>query len=84
MIAAMVAAVSATSTLRVLSGPVGLSGRLALVDGVGLLEGLGVGIAAGDRATGPLKATGFAKPDAEGVVTATGTLLAGTFWRPTE
>jgi hypothetical protein len=83
MIAAMAAAVSATSTLRLFSGPTGLSGKLALAGGVALLEGLGEGIAAGDCPAGPPKTTGLAKTGGE-VITATGRLLAGGLWRPTE
>jgi hypothetical protein len=83
MIAAMAAAVSAASTLRLVSGPAALSGRLVLVEDPGPLDELGIGTGAGACAAGLLKATGFAKTDGE-VITATGTLLAGALWRPTE
>jgi hypothetical protein len=79
----MAAAVSAASTLRLLSSRTGLSGKSALVEGVGLLEELRIGSAAGICTPGLAKATGFANTDGEDV-TATGALLTGTFWRPTE
>src|SRR5258707_11475998 len=78
MIAAMAAAVSAASTLRLLSCRTDLSGRSALAAGVGLLGG---GTGAGAWIVGPLKATGFANTDSEDV---TETGASGTFWRPTE
>jgi hypothetical protein len=82
MIAAIAAAVSAVSTLRLLSGPrAGLSGTLAFA-GVNPADELEVGAGVG-AAAGPLKATGCAKPDGE-VVAPTGALLTGAFCRPTE
>jgi hypothetical protein len=83
MIAAMAAMVSAASTLRLVSPPAGLSGKLALVEDTGPLDEVGIGTGAGACAGGPLKATGCAKPDGE-VTTAIGALLTGAFWRPTE
>jgi hypothetical protein len=53
------------------------------VEDPGPLDELGIGTGAGACAAGLLKATGFAKTDGE-VITATGTLLAGALWRPTE
>jgi len=80
MIAAMAAAVSAVSTLRLLSDRAVTSGKSALAERGGLL---GVATGAGAWIVGPLKATGFANIDGEDV-TARGALFAGTFWRPTE
>jgi hypothetical protein len=65
MIAAMAAMVSAASTLRLVSPPAGLSGKLALVEDTGPLDEVGIGTGAGACAGGPLKATGCAKPDGE-------------------
>ena len=70
MIAAMAAAVSPVSTLRLVSGPAGLSGNPALVEGVGSLEALG---AADDE---PLKATGPASAE--------GTKLIDPLWCSTK
>jgi hypothetical protein len=75
MIAAMAAAVSAVSTLRLGSRPAGLSGNPALVEGVGPLEVLGAG--AGACAAGATKATGCANADGD-VMTGTGALLTGS------
>jgi hypothetical protein len=83
MIAAMAAAVSAVSALRLASGPAGLSGELALVEGVGPLEVLGAGAGVGGCTAGPIKATGCASADGD-VMAGTGALLAGALWRPTE
>jgi hypothetical protein len=49
MIAAMATAVSAVSTLRLVSGPAGLAGKSAFVDGGGPLgeRGAGTGVDAG-------------------------------------
>ena len=80
MIAAMAAAVSTASTLRLLSEGTGASGRLALADGGRLL---GVGTDAAACAAGLLVGTGFAKPGGE-LMTPTGTRLTGVGWRPTE
>src|ERR1700731_4487614 len=52
MIAAMAAAVSAVSTLRLGSGAAGLSGNPALVEGVGPLGAFGLGTSAGACAHG--------------------------------
>jgi hypothetical protein len=69
MIAAMAAAVSAPSTLRLvsvpaglLSGPAeaGLSGKLALAVGFGVLEELGGGAEVATGAAGLVKATDLA------------------------
>jgi hypothetical protein len=70
MIAAMAAAVRAASTLRLLSGRAGLSDTSAFGEGVGLglLEEVGAG----------------AVTIGGEVMTATGALLDGVFWRPTE
>jgi hypothetical protein len=75
MIAAMAAAVSAASTLRLV---VGLSGKSALAVGVGPL---GAGTGAGAAENGPLKATGFTVGM---VATAADGLLTGVSLRPTE
>jgi hypothetical protein len=77
----MAAAVSAASTWRLLPGPAGSSGKLALV-GVSPPDAVGLGTGAGACAAGPIKATGFTETD--GVIAATGALLAGALWRPTE
>jgi hypothetical protein len=77
MIAAMAAAVSAASTWRLLPGPAGLSGKLAL-GGVSPPNAVGLGTGAGAYAAGPLNDTGFANADGE-VIAATGALLAGAF-----
>ena len=61
----------------------GLSGNPALVEGVGPPEALGTGAGVDGCAAGPIKATGFTKADGEGVA-ATGALLTGALWRPTE
>jgi hypothetical protein len=79
----MAAAVRAASTLRLVSGPAGLSGRLTLVGDTGQLDEVGLGTGAGACAAGPLNATGFANADGD-VMAVTGTLLTGAFWRPTE
>jgi hypothetical protein len=69
MIAAMAVAVSAPSTLRLVSVPVGLlfgpaeaglSDKLALAGGFGVLEELGGGAEVVIGAAGLLKATGLA------------------------
>jgi hypothetical protein len=82
MIAAIAAAVSPASTLRLVSGAAGLSGNPALVEGVGPLEALGVETGAGACA-GPIKAIGCANAD-DDVMAGTGALLTGALWRPTE
>jgi hypothetical protein len=73
MIATMAAAVSPTSTLRLVSGPrAELSGTLALA-GVGPADEFGAaGIGVGTCAAGPLEATDWAKPDGEVTAAATG------------
>jgi hypothetical protein len=77
MIAAMAAAVSATSTLRLASGRTGLSGDSALAEGVGPLDAwTGAGVAK----NGPPNATGFAV----GAVATAGGLLTGAPVWPTE
>jgi hypothetical protein len=90
MIAAMAAAVSAPSTFRLTSDGAGFvgrstgsafSGKLALVAEIELLDELEVGAAAIGCGAGATKATGLA---ITGVGTATGALLAGALWRPTE
>ena len=64
MIAAMAAAGSPASTLRLVSGPAGWSGKLALVGGP--LDELGiVGAGVDGCAAGPLKATGCANADGD-------------------
>ena len=83
MIAAMAAAVSAASTLRLVSGPVGLSGKLALVEASAPLDEAERGTGAGACVAGPIKATGCAKADGD-VMAGTGALLTGALWRPTE
>ncbi len=73
MIAAMAAAVSPTSTLRLVSGPrAKLSGTLALA-GVGPAVEFGAaGRCVGTCAAGPLEVAGWAKPDGEVTTAATG------------
>jgi hypothetical protein len=83
MIAAIAATVSAPSILRLMSGAAGLSGNSALVEGVGPLEAFGAGAGAGACAAGPIKATGCANADGD-LMAATGALLTGALWRPTE
>jgi hypothetical protein len=77
MIAAMAAAVSAASILRLLSCGIGLSGRTTFKGGGGLL---GAGTGAVARAVGPVKVTGFATTDSGAAVI----VIGGAFWRPTE
>ena len=84
MIAAMAAAVSPASTLRLVSGPAGLSGKLALGAEAGPLEAVGVRAGVDGCAAGPLKATGCANADGEVMMAGTGALLKGALWRPTE
>jgi len=60
----MAAAVSAASTWRLLPGPAGSSGKLALV-GVSPPDAVGLGTGAGACAAGPIKATGFTETDGE-------------------
>jgi hypothetical protein len=83
MIAAIAAAVSATSALRLVSGPVGLSGELALVDEPGPLDEAALGSGAGACAGWPIKATGCANADGD-VMAGTGALFTGALWRPTK
>jgi len=91
MIAAIAAAVSPTSTLRLVSGPVdlvstsaGFSGKLTLmVKGGGRLEGVEVETCAETCVAGLTKATGLATVDG-GAETATAGLLVGALWRPIE
>jgi hypothetical protein len=83
MIAAMAAAVSPTSTLRLASGLTDLSGTSTLAEGVGGLVGREDVAGVDGCAAGPIKATGFTKADGE-VVAATGALPTGALWRPTE
>jgi hypothetical protein len=81
--AAMAAAVSAASTLRLVAGLTDWSGTSTLAEGVGALireDATG----AGAWAIGPLKATGCANADGELMIAWTGTLLTGALWRPTE
>jgi hypothetical protein len=74
MIAAMTAAVSTVSTLRLVSVPrAGLSVTLALT-GLNPADGPGMGTGAGACAAGPLKATGCVIPPDEAIA-ATGALL---------
>jgi hypothetical protein len=83
MIAAMAAAVRTVSALRLVARAAGLSGNPALVDGTCALDELGVETGAGGCAAGPINATGCASADGD-VMTGTGALLTGAFWRPTE
>jgi hypothetical protein len=83
MIAAMAAAVRTVSTLRLVSAPVGLSGKLALVKASAPLDEAERGTAAGACAAGPIKATGCANADGD-VMAGTGALLTGALWWPTE
>jgi hypothetical protein len=80
----MAAAVSPASTLCLVSGATGLSGNLALVEGIGALGELGAGAGVDGCAAGPIKAAGCANADGEVGLAATGALLIGAFWRPTE
>jgi hypothetical protein len=93
MMAAIAATVSAPSTLRLVSVPVGLlsgpaeaglSSKLALAGGFGVLEELGVGADVGTGAAGPTKATGCATTGDGAEAAVTGALLTGALWRPTE
>ena len=77
MIAAMAAAVSTASTLRLLSSRTDLSSK-SVLEGVGLL---GAGPGAGAAENGPPKATGFT---VGAVATVTGGLVAGAPVWPTE
>jgi hypothetical protein len=65
MIAAMAAAASTVSTLRLVSGPVDLSDKLALVEEPGPLDEAEPGTGAGACAAGPIKATGCANADGD-------------------
>jgi hypothetical protein len=76
-------AVSAVSTLRLVSGAAGLSGNPDLVEGVGRLEALGAGAGVDGCAAAPTKATGCANADGD-VMAGTGAVLTGALWRPTE
>jgi hypothetical protein len=94
MIAAMAAAVSPISTLRLTLDPAGLAstpagsafcGKLTLVDGSGPFEGLRVAVRSGTCSAGPAKGTGLAKSDLGiGVAATGGGLLTGALWRPIE
>jgi len=84
MIAAMAAAVSPASTLRLTSGAAALSGKLALGAEAGRIETLGAGAGVDGCAAGPLKATGCANADCALIMAGTGALLTGALWRPTE
>jgi hypothetical protein len=84
MIAAVAAAVSAVSALRLVSRPEGLSGKLALGGVSAAADELGFGIAADGCAAGPTKATGCANAVGELMMAGTGALLTGALWRPTE
>jgi hypothetical protein len=83
MIAAMAAAVSAASTLRLVAGLTDLSATSTLAEGVGGLVGREDVAGAGACNAGLLNATGCANADGE-VMAGTGTLLTGALWRPTE
>jgi hypothetical protein len=88
-IAAMAAAVSAISALRLISGGAGFSGAWAVATfsvwilrvGAELLVALGVAFVAIAGDTAAVKARGLATRDCD---RATGALLAGLLWRPTE
>jgi len=82
--AAMAAAVSAASTLRLVAGLTDLSGTSTLAEGVGALIGREDATGAGAWAIGPLKATGCANADGELMIAWTGTLVTAALWRPTE
>jgi hypothetical protein len=81
--AAMAAAVSAASILRLVAGLTDLSGTSTLAEGVGGLVGREGATGAGACAAWLLNATGCANADGE-VMAGTGTLLTGALWRPTE
>jgi hypothetical protein len=77
MIAAMAAAVSPASTLRLASlAAVFSSGKPEFADGAGALLARGAKAGSGSCAAGPLKATGCAEPDPEALVR-TGAWLTG-------
>ena len=80
--AAMAAAVSAASTLRLVVGVTELSGTSTLAEGVGGLEGREGATGAVACAIGLLNATGCTNADGE-LMVGTGT-LTGALWRPTE
>jgi hypothetical protein len=61
-----------------------LSGNPAWVEAVGPLEALETGAGVDGCAAGPLKATGCANAEGEVTTAATGALLTGALWRPTE
>jgi hypothetical protein len=83
MIAAIAAAVSAVSTLRVVFRRASLlSVGFAFARAVGLSENLSVVTGSGNWLATPLKATGLATTGDE-LTTATG-VLDGSFWRPIE
>ena len=68
----MAAAVRTVSTLRLVSGAAGLSGKPALVEGVGPLEAFGAWAGVDGCAAGALNATGCAKADGELIMVGTG------------
>ena len=80
----MAATVSPASTWRLVSDRAGLSGKPALVEGVGPLEALGTGAGVEGCTAGPLKASGRANTDGEVMMAGTDALLTAALWRPTE
>jgi hypothetical protein len=89
----MAAAVSAPSTLRFISGCAGLyrgstgaafSGWPVLMIGGRSLKEVEVGTARLGRGAAETKATGLAPWDGDAETAATGALLTGALWRPTE
>jgi hypothetical protein len=91
MIAAMATAVSAPSILRLASGAAGLVlgstgavGRLAMLVGLGPLEGVAVACAVVGGCAGATKAAALATTGDGTETAATGALLTGALWRPTE
>ena len=67
------------------SGAAGLSGKLTMVERIEPADGAEVEAArAGSCVTGPTKATGATATDGWAETAATGALLMGALWRPTE
>jgi hypothetical protein len=87
MIAAIAAAVSAPSTLRLTSGGAGFSGAWAaagwvLIVGAELLVALGAAVVAIGGDTEAVKATRLATEGCGCATAATAALLTGLLWRP--
>jgi hypothetical protein len=74
----MAAAVNAVSIFRLVSGPVDLSGKLALLGDTGPPDEAGLGTGASACVAGPIEATRCTETGGVGAT------LTGAFWRPTE